>query len=157
MNDRNDFPIQIDGISEFSCKNLKSFSELNIQESVIISSIEDITHILRVTVSSEINKVNTCPMFKGVNCEGQVFTGSRLNVEGKILFKISYISNSESSNLCNEELYIPFCSYIILEDKSAILSNYSVTCFIEDVYLKLKSKRKIFYSILVCIHAEQLS
>ncbi|MBF8984565.1 DUF3794 domain-containing protein [Lutibacter sp. B2] len=150
--------IEVAGVSEELPTRAKNFKEVHIQEiSYLDVKKTDMQDLLRTFAKVEIINTKMMNTPKGISQDGQILTGMKLLVEGRIIQKIEYIANNISQPVYETHFYIPFSTYVILGKEFNYYSKVEVTPYIEDIYIRQISERKIFQSILLALDVSTLS
>lgn len=113
----------------------------------------DMEQLLNVTVTVEVLKTNIIETPKGISFEGQILTGKKLIINGRIQQKIEYISDDPLQSVHAAHFIIPFSSYIVLGSNFACASDFETTGYVEDIYVKQVDKRKIIMNVILLLNA----
>lgn len=149
-----DNSIKISGFANWFPSNAKTFKQLHVQKVLEIQAEKpDIAYILRDHVEIETVSIHAIEVPSSKSYEGQVLTGCKLIVNGRIKHNIEYIAATSTQSVHAGELFIDFSTYIMLENSFCGAYSYQVTPYIEDVYLKHLDNRKIFGSVMLLIDA----
>lgn len=147
--------IEISGIASVFPECLKSFKQLHVQDIQYMPDIKpDIGKLLRIYADVRILETNIITSPKSVSYEGQVLTGSSLFVEGQVEQKIEYIANDDVQSITVAEFSKLFSSCIVLDEEFDLYDEVIVSSYIEDIYIKQISNRKLFVSMLFILNAE---
>ena len=150
--------IEVVGVSEELPKWSTNFKEVHIQK---ISHIDikkrDMEDILRTFANVEIINTEILNTPKGISQDGQILTGMKLLVEGRIVEKIKYVGKNVSQPVYETDFSIPFSTYVILGKEFDYYSKYKVTPYMEHIYIRQISERKIYQSILLALDVYMLS
>lgn len=146
--------IEIIGIDDVIPEQSGSFKQLQIQETFSIPENKpEAEHILSIRVNAEITGTQIIETPIAQSNEGQVLLGKKIIVQGKLIQKIEYAADVEGQPVHTAEFEKLFSDYIVLDDDIDCSSPVIVTPYIEDIYVKLISKRKVFKNIVLLINA----
>lgn len=146
--------IEVSGISKEYPSNSKSFKQFQVQGILNLTEKKpDIECILRVSAKVKINKKRVINSPKGVSSEGQKLTGKKLVVEGELIQVIEYVACDAAQSVHSAHFNFPFSTYIVLDKTFEKESKIKIISYIEDIFLKLISKRKIFSNNMVLLDA----
>lgn len=145
--------IEIHGIADMFPASSKAFKQFQVQETLCIPPQKpDMEQILSVHAKIEIAKTAVIETSCGVSFEGQILTGKKLVIEGKLHQKIEYVSDDPVQSVHAAHFVIPFSSYIVLGEHYNCNSEYEVSGYIEDIYIRQVGKRKIFKNVMLLLH-----
>ena len=146
------------GIANMFPHDVKAFKQLQLQDIMKIPLQKpDVEQIVSVSAQVEITKTNIISTAFGRSCEGQVLTGKKLVVEGKLLQKVEYIADLVEQPIHAAHFCIPFSSYIVLGKEIDCYSEFKINIYIEDIYVKQLDKRRIFKNVLLMLCAVPVS
>ncbi|GFP74495.1 beta strand repeat-containing protein [Clostridium fungisolvens] len=132
-----------------------SFKQLSVDENLTIPfqkpNVED---ILNTIVDVEIVTTRVIETVAGTSEEGQILTGHKLLIEGRLHQKIEYIAAEPTQTVHNAEFSVPFSSFIILPEDFVEDSVVNVVPYVEDVYVKLIDCRTIFKNVTLRLEAQ---
>lgn len=155
--------IEIVGLcDDFPDNDQGAFTQIKVPEVVIIPEQKpDIEQIIQILVDARITNLKIIETPEGVSEEGQILTGEKLAIEGKIDQKIIYVADVEggSQPVHSAEFDAPFSTFIVVPrcyvgligagDEELINLQ---TC-IESVFIEGISPREIIKSSLLFINA----
>jgi len=142
------------GISNAFPHGSRAFKQLQLQDVMRIPQKKpDIEQITSISVNVEITKTNIITTASGQSYEGRVLTGKKLVIEGKINQKLEYVADLVEQSVHASHFFMPFGSYIVLGKDIDCYSEFDVTGYIEDVYIKQLDKRSIFKNVLLLLNA----
>ena len=148
--------IEIEGINT-NCipKDATSFKQFNVEETVCIPVAKpDIEQIIKIIVESEITSTRSIATPVGKSLEGQVLTGWKLIVEGRVNQTVQYVADCPDQPSHAAHFSIPFSTFVVLPADFVMGTPITVTSFIEDVYAAQIDKRCIFKNITLLLTAE---
>ncbi len=130
---------------------LRIFKQLSVQEVLEIPVMKpDIEEILDIAVKFEIILTKVKPTPIGESYEGQVLTGWKLIVEGKLKQIVEYIAAKPSQPIHAAHFEVPFSTFLILpEDYNQ--EPLKVKGSIEDVFYTLQDNRTIFKNVTLLV------
>lgn len=127
---------------------LSCFKQLSVDENVTIPPQKpDSEQVLNVVVNVVITEVNVIETIVATSEEGQILTGFKAIVEGRLNQTIEYVADEPTQSVHVTEYSIPFSSYIVLPPDFVLGTPIEVEPFVEDVYYKQLDKRTIFKNI----------
>lgn len=125
-----------------------SFKQLFVDETLTIPDVKpDVESIIDVTVDIVIVRKELIDTPKGISNEGQVLTGKKLCIHGKLCQTISYVANDPEQSVHSAEFEVPFCTFIVVPENLFDSCQVQVTSFIEDVYYEKIDNRHIFKNV----------
>lgn len=146
--------IEMYGIADMFPACTKAFKQLQVQEILCIPPQKpDIEQILSVHAKIETTKTTVIETSNGISFEGQILTGKKLIIEGKLHQKIEYVADDVVQSVHAAHFSIPFSSYIVLGEQFNCNSEYEAVGYIEDIYIKQIGKRKMFKNVMILMHA----
>ncbi|HEX9061048.1 MAG TPA: DUF3794 domain-containing protein [Clostridia bacterium] len=146
--------IEIHGVSDMFPACSKAFKQFQIQETLCIPLQKpDMEQILSVHAGIEITRTTVIQTSNGISFEGQILTGKKLIVEGKLHQKIEYVADDKVQSVHAAHFTSPFSSYIVLGEHFNCSLEYEVQGYIEDIYIKQVGKRKMFKNIMILLNA----
>ena len=146
--------IEMHGIADMFPVCSKAFKQFQVQETLCIPPQKpDMEQILSVHARIEITKTTVIETSCGISFEGQVLTGKKLVIEGKLHQKIEYVADEPLQSVHAAHFVIPFSSFIVLGEHYNCNSDYEVAGYIEDIYIRQVGKRKMFKNVMIFLHA----
>jgi hypothetical protein len=148
--------IEIEGING-KCipKEVASFKQFNVEETVCIPLAKpDIEQIIKIIVNAEIKSTRVIATPVGTSLEGQVLTGWKLIVEGRVNEAVQYVADLPDQPSHAAHFSIPFSTFVVLPANFVPGTPVTVTPFIEDVYAGQVGKRCILENITLLLTAE---
>lgn len=146
--------IEVYGIADMYPACSRAFKQFQVQEMLCIPSQKpDMEQILSVYAKIEITQTAVIETSAGISYEGQVLTGKKLLVEGKIHQKIQYVADDPVQSVHAAHFTIPFSSYIVLGEYFSCKAEYKVEGYIEDIFIKQLGMRKMFKNVMLLLHA----
>jgi len=147
--------IKIYGLAENYPSNSRTFKQFEIQELIKIpDNYPEIKKLISVNSTIVIQSKRIITSSKGVSNEGKELTGPKLIFEGYVNQKIEYLENNSSNVLYLYNLKIPFCNYVVLDTICQFENyEYDLSAFLEDIYVRQLSSRKISQNISVLVNA----
>lgn len=131
---------------EIGPKSIKTF---NVEGYNTLSGCKpEIGEIIDKNADIEIINVKKINTIKNVSCQGQILTGCKVIVNGKINLNIQYIDQ------CTKKVYsasfvIPFMSYIVIPDCCSSISINDITGTIYDIYIDKVNGYTVYHNMLV--------
>jgi hypothetical protein len=145
---------EMHGIADLFPACPRAFKQFQIPEILCIPPEKpDIEQITNIYVSIEIKKTTVVETARGTSFEGQILTGRKLIAEGFLHQKIEYIADDRNHSVHAAHFTAPFSTFIILEEYANCNSEYKVTGYIEDIYVKQSGKRMLFKNVMVLLNA----
>jgi uncharacterized repeat protein (TIGR01451 family) len=125
-----------------------SFKQLSVDENVRLPIQKpDIEQILNTLVDVVITDTKVIETIKGTSIEGQILTGFKLIIEGKINQKIEYVADEPTQSVHAAHFVKPFSSFIILPEEYILGTPVGVEAFVEDVFTEQLDKRTVFKNV----------
>lgn len=109
----------------------------------------------KIFINIEIISAKVMPAHRtfSTNKEGRKVTGRNLIVKGLLKHKIIYTALVEGESVHSVKCDIPFSTFIVLYEGS-LEEKFTVDFCVEDVFVKLLNKRKIFKNTIVFLRAK---
>lgn len=149
--------IQVSGIANCYPDNAKTFKQFQVQMSLEIPTEKpDIEHILQDNINVEICNSHVIQTPCSKSYEGQILTGNKLIVTGKIQQKIEYVADNCTQSVHGAEFSIDFSTFIGLEYNTYQSSTYKVIPYVEDVFIKQLDGRRLFKNVMLLLVAVPL-
>lgn len=148
--------IEIEGINT-NCipEDITTFKQFNIEETVCVPCAKpDMEQILKVIADVEITSTRAIKTPVATSLEGQVLTGWKLIVEGRVNQKVQYVADLLDQPTHAAHFSVPFSTFIVLPEDFVTGTPITVTPFIEDVYAEQLDKRCIFKNITLLLTVE---
>lgn len=146
--------IEVLGINDNVPEYSKYFKQFQVQEICCVPCQKpDIEQILRVIVNAEIIETKIVTTSRGISNEGQILTGKKLLVRGKLIQKIEYVADDPEQSVHAAEFEKLFSDFIVMDDYLECTTPVTVTPYIEDIYIKQINKRKVFKNVMLLINA----
>lgn len=125
-----------------------SFKQLSVDETVKIPCLKpDAQQILDTLVDIVIFNTKVIETIKATSLEGQILTGFKLIIEGKLNQKVEYVSDDPQQSVHAAHFIVPFSTFIVLPEEFDPNTTIQIEPFIEDIFTKLIDKRTIFKNI----------
>lgn len=141
----------------FPCGS-RAFKQLQIQDILTIPSQKpDVEQVVSVSVNVEITKTYVINTASGRSWEGQIITGRKLVVEGKIHQKLEYVAELPAQPIHAAHFCMPFSTFIVLGKEIECYTEFEVHGYIEDIFVKKIDNRRIFKNILFLLNAVPLA
>lgn len=142
------------GITSMFPHGSRAFKQLQIQDIMEIPKQKpDVNQIVSIFVKVDIVKTHIIATTMGESYEGQVLSGRKLMVEGKMHQKLEYIADLADQPIHAAHFSIPFSTFIVLGKEIDCYSEFDVTGYVEDVYVRRLDNRKIFKNVLILLNA----
>lgn len=122
----------------------------------VLSGIEIIsqrvvkTPVVKTTVEGAITGA-TIP-----NSENTRLTGRKLVVEGLLKQKVIYTAAVEEQSVHTADFEMPFSAFIIIDGNTPLSQKFSITPYIEDIFVCRLSERSIFKNTTIFIKASKI-
>ena len=143
------------------------YVDINTDKNWTEISIPDILHmppqklnvrsVDKIFVDIKIISTKVIPTHKtfSTNKEGRKATGRNLIVEGLLKQKIIYTALVEGESVHSVEYHTPFSTFIVLYE-GKLEEKLTVDFCVEDVFVKVLNKRKIFINTIVFLRAKPI-
>jgi hypothetical protein len=142
------------GIADQFPDSAKAFRQLQLQDVMEIPCCKpDVEQLISIGVTVEIKKAHIINTPCGQSCEGQILTGRKLIIEGELHQKLEYVADQENQPIHAAHFCIRFSSFIVLGKEIECFSDFNVTGYVEDVYVKQLDKRRVFKNVLLLLNA----
>ncbi|MDK2587574.1 DUF3794 domain-containing protein, partial [Romboutsia sedimentorum] len=128
----------------------RSTKEINVSGDLTLLDCQPpIDQITEKNVEVEIVSVNKIKTMKNTSYQGQILTGCKLIVKGKVTLNIEYIEKQ-----CNQKVYlasftVPFMTYIVIPDCCKCISTDNITATIQDIYIEKIDCYNLYHNILI--------
>lgn len=143
------------GISNYIPENINSFTQMSINEVLIISDdLPCIDEILKVTVLPNIKHSKLVKTGIGLSLEGQKLTGYKYLSEGEFLIRIDFCADDSNGGVFSLKDSLFFNNATTLSENIYENSKISPSIYIEDIYAKKLSSQEILISINYVFLAE---
>lgn len=130
------------------------FKQFSIEEFLTIPEQKPCAEeILNCLVDVEIKSIRIIKTPKGKSIEGQVLTGYKAVITGKLLQKIEYVADEPTQKVHVAHFINPFSTFITLCENYTMDKIVTVNPVVEDVFFKLLDKRSIFKNITLYLEA----
>lgn len=144
--------IEYHGIGQCNIPSLKSFKQVS--RDYIFKKREsnpDIKQIMKVWVDVEIDEQTMVKTPKGESFEGQILTGYKLLVSGKINTKMEYIGCTPHENIHTIYSSIPFSTSVTLKENANPYSFIRVSSCVEDILVEKINNETVYGNITMLI------
>ncbi|MCY6369539.1 DUF7507 domain-containing protein [Clostridium ganghwense] len=149
--------ISIESNEVITYVDVRMFKQFSVDENLIIPSQKpDMEEILEVIVDVEITYTNLIKTSIITSYEGQTLTGWKLIVEGKLKQKIVYIADEPTQSVHAAEFDVPFSTFIVLPADYKKCIQLKVEGIVEDVFVRLIDKRRIFKNVTLIVEAKKV-
>lgn len=149
--------IEYDGIADILPEypnKYGAFKEFSIEETLEIPSVKpDIEQILKISVAVIIKCTKIIETPQGISLEGQIITGRKLIVKGRLNQIVEYVADEVTQPVHAAHFSIPFCTFIVIPEDYEEDSVY-VSSYIEDIFIEQIDKRNIYKNITMILDAE---
>lgn len=150
--------IEYDGILDILPEyedGVGAFKEFIIEEMLQIPTEKpDIEQIVKITSNINISETRIIDTPLGKSLEGQIVTGKKAVVKGRVLQKIEYVADEPTQSVHGAHFNIPFCNFIVLPEDYTDKELVIVTGYIEDIYAEQIGKRNIYKAVTILLDAE---
>ena len=144
-----------------------NWKEISVPEKVEIPCQKpDLEQLLEVLIEAEVTfyQVVNTPQAEtqqgnpiaATNIEGDISTGKKLIIEGLIHQKVIYVAQKKCQALHAAEFSVPFSTYIVIPGDVPLDAQFYIDVFIEDLFIKKFTARKIFKNVTLFLHAIQV-
>ncbi len=147
--------IEYHGISACYYKNLNNLNQLT-QDHIFRLPLNKptIDQILKVWVDANINEFQLIESPNGSSLEGQTLTGYSLLVCGDIDIKFQYLACEPFLGVHTASSKIPFCDYVVLNEKINIHSSIRPSILIEDIFCEKIDSNCIYSNLTITLIAD---
>lgn len=146
--------IEVSGLADELPINPVNFKQFSVQETLSIPEVKpDVEQIVSVIAKVVIKSTNVIDTPVGTSREGQILTGKKLVVEGVIVQKVEYVADIPTQKVHAAHFNMPFSTFIVLPSSFELGTPIEVTGYIEDIYIQLLDKRKIFKNVTILLDA----
>lgn len=155
--------IEIVGLcDEFPDNTQGSFTQLKVPEVVTIPEQKpDIEQVIQILVEAKITNLRLIETPVGVSEEGQILTGEKLVIEGKIHQKVIYVADVSdgSQPVHSAEFDVPFSTFVVVPKcyigliKPGKEDIINVQACIESVFIEQINSREVIKSSMLFINA----
>ncbi|WP_461204783.1 DUF7507 domain-containing protein [Clostridium sp. DL1XJH146] len=148
--------INIESNEAITYVDVRMFKQFSVDENLTIPSQKpDMEDILEVIVDVEITYTNVIKTSVVKSYEGQILTGWKLIVEGKLKQKIVYIADEPTQSVHAAEFDVPFSTFIVLPENYMKCMKLKVEGKIEDVFIRKIDERRIFKNVTLFLEARK--
>lgn len=148
--------IQYFGLAEElpDLNGVHGFKRLNLEDNFKLSLTSvPLKQIIKVMVQIETMGICVQKTQPESSTGGQILTGKKLLVEGKVEIGMQYVSNLPSNSVHIEHFRRPFCSFLILNKDFEIESPVITKGFAQDICVKCVNEREVYFNINMLITA----
>lgn len=146
--------IEISGLADPLPENPLHFKQLSVQENLTIPEEKpDVEQIVSVSADIVITHTKVIVTPVGTSVEGQILTGYKLVVEGKICQQVEYVADEPTQSVHAAHFNMPFSTYIVLPGTFTPSTPVTVTGYIEDIFVVQLCKRTIFKNVTIFLDA----
>jgi hypothetical protein len=154
--------IEYNGIDRNLPKNPTVFTQFNFNKTLCIPIEKpDIERIVRVDTKIIIDRYQIIKTPKGTSLEGQILTGCKLIIHGRIKQLVMYVANEMEQSVHSAHFEECFCKFIVLPKNFSRLTSVKVVPYIEDVSITDNDTRcfceciNIFLDARVCTNCDK--
>lgn len=90
------------------------------------------------------------------NAECTHLTGRKLVIEGLLKQKVIYTAAVEAQSVHSASFCIPFSTFIIIDEDTALTQKFRITPYIEDIFACRLSERSVFKNTTIFIKASKI-
>lgn len=116
-------------------------------------SLEDckppIADIIDQNAEVEIVDVETINTIKNTSCQGQILTGCKLVVKGRVTLNIEYMSEQCVKKVYLSSFTVPFMAYIVIPDCCKCICKEDIAATIQDIYVDKIDCYNLYHNILI--------
>lgn len=135
--------------------NISNFKQLNIENYLTISDgYKLIKDINKIDVDVKITNLYVIETSKKKSYEGQVLSGYKLIVNGKINEVVEYTSCSKDSAVHTENLSCPFGTFIILPQDFKLDRKIEIESVVEHINYKVIDNKSFYQDISLLLYAK---
>jgi hypothetical protein len=152
--------IEITGLADQFPTNPTNFKQLSVQETLHIP-VEKPDCEQLISVAARVEIINTrvvktpgSALQVVESVEGQILTGFKLVVEGLVCQKVEYVADEPAQSVHAAHFNVPFSTYIVLPTTYVTGTQYTVTGYIEDIFIELLDKRTVFKNVTILLDAQ---
>jgi hypothetical protein len=137
---------------------LSTFKHLHLRNVMKISEDNpDVEQIVTITVNVDIGNTRIVESAGGKSGDrsdkgGEALKIRKLEIEGRVLQKIEYISGLNDNPVFSATFVLPFNTFVVLGEEMKSYSGFEVTGYIRNVLVKLLDKRKIYNNVLLVLN-----
>lgn len=147
--------VEISGITKVFPSNSKIFKQCHIQQKLNIEKPKpSIEKLYSITGKVNILNKHIISSPDATSFSLQNLNGNNLIVEGEVILEIEYFANGNIQTIENK---YPFSDYIVLDKSYNVNSNYTVTPYIEDIYIRQLDKKILFNSVMFVLDVKYIS
>ncbi|MGL4877022.1 hypothetical protein [Paraclostridium dentum] len=106
-----------------------------------------VCEIVNKYVDVEITNTEVINTIKGVSCEGENLTGTKIVVNGTLIERIEYIELCSDKTIKVAEYNIRFNTFIVLPENCNDTDNLKIDSFIEDIDMRLIDCNTLYQSV----------
>lgn len=154
--------IEYNGINRILPKNPTTFTQFSLNKTLCIPIEKpDIERIVRIDTKIIIDKYEIIKTPKGTSLEGQILTGCKLIVYGRITQLMMYVANETEQSVHSAHFEEYFCKYIVLPKNFNKFTSIKVIPSIEDISITDYDNRcfceciNIFLDTRLCVNCEK--
>lgn len=146
--------MQVSGLADVLPVNPVNFKQMSVMETLTIPEAKpDVEQIVTVSAQVIIKSTNVITTPVGTSAEGQILTGTKLIVEGAICQEVEYVADEPTQSVHAAHFTMPFSAFIVMPAGFVAGTPVEVTGYIEDIFVQLLNKRKIFKNITILLDA----
>ena len=150
--------VEIVGIADTFPTAPTNFTQIAVMETFTLPAAKpDIEQITKVTIDTVIISTSVIATPIGTGVGGNILTGAKLVVEGKLRQKVEYVANEPTQSVHAAEFEMPFSTFVVIPlpvgpITPQLATKYPVEAFIEDVYINQVDARTIFKNVTVFLN-----
>ena len=153
--------VQITGLAdpETFPTNPTMFTELALADILVVPEAKPpIEQLMTVNVEVIIDSVRVVRTPSGRSLAGQILRGAKVVVEGTIKQGILYVADMPDQPVHGFDGSLPFSTFIVVPSKidgvsiTELIPAIGVAPFVEDVYARLVSPRKVFKNVVLFLN-----
>ncbi|AOR23339.1 SPOCS domain-containing protein [Clostridium taeniosporum] len=144
--------IEYSGINTCIIKDKQNFNQINIEETFCIPAQKpDMEQINKMRAKGCIVNYEVVKTPVGTSLEGQVITGYKLLVCGKIELKVEYVACDCTQSVHTAHACLPFCAYVVLPKDINPNARLTPNVIIEDIFSEQIDERCIYNNITMMV------
>lgn len=128
----------------------RSIKEITVNGDVtLVDCKPPISEIIDKNAEVEIIEVKKIKTIKNTSCQGQILTGCKLIVKGKLTLNIEYIDKQCVHQVYLSSFTVPFMTYIVIPDCCKSISTDDVFATIQDLYIDKINCYTLYHDVLI--------
>jgi uncharacterized repeat protein (TIGR01451 family) len=134
---------------------LKIFKQISVDGNLQIPVQKpDAEDVLQIILDVSINTTTLIKTPVGESYEGQILTGWKLIIEGKLNSKVKYVADEPTQSVHVAHYETPFSTFLVLPWEYEKCMKINVNAIIEDVFIKLLDERTFFINVTLLVEGK---